>query len=96
LIRADQLFLPRPPTPITAMFNRLDGEQLIRFGIRNAPAVNADDILIKSLLVGFIVGLYLKKFYSQYLETYIPHIKLCVISTFPNICQESRDMLKNL
>jgi hypothetical protein len=36
---------------------RLDGEQLIMFGIKNAPAESIDADLRKSLLVGFIIGL---------------------------------------
>lgn len=40
---------------MTAMFKRFEGEQLIRFGIKNAPADKtvAD---LKSLLVGFMVN----------------------------------------
>ena len=36
-----QLALPLPPTPITAIFNFLEGEQLNKFGIITAPAVMA-------------------------------------------------------
>jgi hypothetical protein len=39
------------------MFKRLDGEQLIKFGISKAPAESIDADLRKSLRVGFIVGL---------------------------------------
>jgi hypothetical protein len=36
---------------------RFEGEQLIMFGIKNAPAESIDADLRKFLLVGFIVGL---------------------------------------
>jgi hypothetical protein len=39
------------------MFKRLDGEQLIRLGIKNAPAESIDADLRKSRLVGFITDL---------------------------------------
>jgi hypothetical protein len=45
-----QLLRPCPPTPITAMFSRPEGEQLIMFGIKTAPAPKSDADLIKSLL----------------------------------------------
>jgi hypothetical protein len=34
---------------------RPEGEQLIRLGIKTAPALNTDADLIKSLLVGFMI-----------------------------------------
>jgi len=49
------LALPCPPTPITATFNLFAGEELIRPGIKNAPAVNAPADLRKSLLVFYMV-----------------------------------------
>jgi hypothetical protein len=57
-----QLPPPCPPTPITAIFSRPEGEQLIRFGIKTAPAPSKDADLIKSRLVGFM-WVYSLKFY---------------------------------
>ncbi len=45
-----QLASPRPPTPITAMFIFLEGEQLNRLGIITAPAVMAEADRKKFLL----------------------------------------------
>jgi hypothetical protein len=49
------LALPCPPTPITAIFNLFAGEEVIKLGIKNAPAVSAPADLRKSLLVGFMI-----------------------------------------
>jgi hypothetical protein len=64
--------MPCPPTPLTAMFKRLAGEQLIRFGIKNAPAERTDADLRKSLLVGFIIGLvfrFMRSKSRKYIQT---------------------------
>ena len=60
--------LPCPPTPITATFNLFDGEQLIRLGIKNAPAVNAPADIRKSLLVFFMVVYDLNNIIFKYIK----------------------------
>jgi len=47
----DQLAFPRPPTPITAKFSRLFGEQLIMQGIIKAPVAVVAAVLRNDLRV---------------------------------------------
>jgi hypothetical protein len=52
-----QLACPLPPTPITAIFNRLLGEHLSKFGIMNTPAAAAEAIFINDLRDKFVISL---------------------------------------
>jgi hypothetical protein len=53
-----QLACPLPPTPITAKFNRLFGEHLIKLGIINAPVPAVTAVFINDLLDKFFIPLY--------------------------------------
>jgi hypothetical protein len=52
-----QLACPRPPTPITAIFNLLFGEQLRKFGMNIAPAAAAEVVCINDLRDKFVISL---------------------------------------
>jgi hypothetical protein len=52
-----QLACPRPPTPITAIFNLLFGEHLSKFGMNIAPAAAAEAVCKNNLRDKFVISL---------------------------------------
>jgi len=56
-----QLACPRPPTPITAIFKRLFGEQLRRLGITNAPAADTEAVVRNDLRDRFFMAVFFIK-----------------------------------